>query len=110
MTNALLHLESHYNPILRWLVAIGTHSGLRVETVLSIVWACLLAACCCLLVGQACRLSAILAWLLHLCAAKTGGFVSYGVDNFLTIGLFYLMLSPLSDRYSLDWRLRELRP
>src|SRR5213075_2186087 len=58
----------------------------------------------------ACRLSAILAWLLHLCAAKTGGFVSYGVDNFMTIGLFYLMLSPLPDRYSLDWRLRELRP
>jgi hypothetical protein len=27
----------------------------------------------------------------------------------MTIGLFYLMLSPLPDRYSLDWRLRELR-
>jgi hypothetical protein len=35
--------------------------------------------------------------------------VSYGVDNFMTIGLFYLMLSPLPDRYSLDWRLRKLR-
>ncbi len=36
--------------------------------------------------------------------------MSYGVDNFMTIGLFYLMLSPLPDRYSLDWRLRKLRP
>src|SRR5205807_3761232 len=63
-----------------------------------------------LLLGFTCRLSAILAWLLHLCAAKSGGFVSYGVDNFMTIGLFYLVLSPLPDRYSLDWRLRELRP
>jgi hypothetical protein len=32
------------------------------------------------------------------------------VDNFMTIGLFYLMLSPLPDGYSLDRRLRELRP
>ena len=110
LAEALLSLESHFVPRLGWLVALGTHTGLRVETVLSIVWACLLAAGCCLLVGLACRLSAILAWLLHLCAAKTGGFVSYGVDNFMTIGLFYLMLTPLPDRYSLDWRLRELRP
>ena len=36
--------------------------------------------------------------------------MSYGVDNFMTIGLFYLMLSPLPDRYSLDWRLRKARP
>ena len=28
----------------------------------------------------------------------------------MTIGLFYLMLSPLPDRYSLDWRLRKLQP
>lgn len=70
----------------------------------------LIAAGCCLLMGLASRFSAILAWFLHLCAAKSGGFVSYGVDNFMTIGLFYLMLSPLPDRYSLDWRLRKSQP
>jgi hypothetical protein len=64
---------------------------------------------CGLLIGLTCRFSAILAWFLHLCAAKSGGLVSYGVDNFMTIGLFYLMLSPLPDRYSLDRRVRELR-
>ena len=36
--------------------------------------------------------------------------MSYGMDNFMTIGLFYLMLSPLPDRYSLDWQWRKLRP
>jgi hypothetical protein len=51
-----------------------------------------------------------LAWFVHLCAAESGGFVSYGVDNFMTIGLFYLMLSPLPDRYSLDQRWRKLPP
>ena len=32
---------------------------------------------------------------------------AYGVDNFTTIGLFYLMIAPLPDAWSLDWRLRE---
>ena len=110
LAEALLSLDSHFVPRLGWLVALAAPVDLRQETVLSFIWICLLAAGCCLLVGLACRLSAILAWLFHLCAAKSGGFVSYGVDNFMTIGLFYLMLSPLPDRYSLDWRLRELRP
>ena len=77
---------------------------------LFLAWACLLAAGCGLVVGVASRFSAIAAWFLHLCAAKSGGFVSYGMDNFLTIGLFYLMLSPLPNRYSLDWRVRKSQP
>ena len=48
--------------------------------------------------------------MFHLCAAKSGGFVSYGLDNFMTIGLFYLMLSPLPDRYAFDWKLRKSQP
>jgi hypothetical protein len=110
LAEALLSVESHFVPRLGWLVTLGAHLGLREETVLSILWICLLAAGCGLLVGLACRFSAILAWFLHLCAAKSGEFVAYGVDNFMTIGLFYLVLSPLPDRYSLDWRMRELRP
>jgi hypothetical protein len=110
LAEALLSLETHFVPRLGWLVAIATQVGLRQETVLFLAWLCLLASGCGLLLGFACRFSAIVAWLLHLCAAKSGGFVSYGIDNFFTIGLFYLMLSPLPDRYSLDWRLREARP
>jgi Vitamin K-dependent gamma-carboxylase len=110
LAETLLSVQSHFAPRLGWFVAMGEHLGLREETVLAITWTCLLVAGCSLLLGLACRLSAILAWFLHLCATGSGGFVSYGVDNFMTIGLFYLMLSPLPDRYSLDWRLRELRP
>ncbi len=104
---AILSLESHLIPRLGWFVALGTQVDLREETVLSVAWICLLASGCGLLMGLASRFAAILAWFLHLCAAKSGGFVSYGMDNFMTIGLFYLMLSPLPDRYSLDWRLRK---
>ncbi len=110
LAEALLSLESRFVPRLEWLVALGAHVGLHEETVVSVAWSCLLVAGCGLLVGLACRFSAVVAWFLHLSAAKSGGFVSYGVDNFMTIGLFYLMLSPLPDRYALDWRLREVRP
>jgi hypothetical protein len=109
LAEALLSLESHLVPRLGWFVTLGGRVGLHEEAVLSVAWICLLAAGCGLLVGIACRFSAILAWFLHLCAAKSGGFVSYGVDNFMTIGLFYLMLSPLPDRYSLD-KLRSRDP
>jgi hypothetical protein len=109
VAEALLSVESHFIPRLGWFVALGERLGLREETVLAIAWICSLAAGCGLLIGLSCRFSAILAWFVHLCAAKSGEFVSYGVDNFVTIGLFYLMLSPLPDRYSLDWRLRQLR-
>jgi len=110
LAEALLSLESHLTPRFGWLVSLAAKIGLQEKTLLFAAWICLLVAGCGLLAGVACRLSAVAAWFLHLCAAKSGGFVSYGMDNFMTIGLFYLMLSPLPDRYSLDWRLRRLRP
>ena len=107
---AILSLESPFVPRLGWLIALGAKAGLAEETVLSIAWIALLGTGCSLLAGLFCRFSAILAWFLHLCAAKSGGLVSYGVDNFMTIGLFYLVLSPLPDRYALDQRWRKSRP
>jgi hypothetical protein len=107
---ALLSVESHFVPRLGWFVALGEHVALREETVLTVVWICLLVAGCGLFLGLFCRFSAILAWFFHLCAAESGGFVSYGMDNFMTIGLFYLMLSPLPDRYSLDWQWWKCQP
>jgi hypothetical protein len=110
LAEALLSIESRFAPRLGWLATLGAHVGLREETVLFILWVCLLVAGCGLIAGIFSRTSAILAWFLHLCAAKSGEFVSYGVDNFMTIGLFYLMLSPLPDRYALDWQLRKSQP
>ena len=107
LAEALLSLQSHIIPRLGWFVTLAAKVGLHEKTLLFAAWASLLLAGCSLLIGLGCRLSAIAAWFLHLCAAKSGGFVSYGMDNFMTIGLFYLMLSPLPDRYSLDWRLRK---
>jgi hypothetical protein len=110
LSEALLSIESPLIPRLGWLVTLESHIGLNEWTVLSVTWWVLLGASSGLLVGFLSRTSAIIAWFLHLCAAKSGEFVSYGVDNFMTIGLFYLMLSPLPDRYSLDQLWRKLSP
>jgi hypothetical protein len=106
---AISSFDSPLIPKLGWLVFLGRHVGLGEETVLSVAWACLLCMGCCLLLGVFCRPAAIIAWFLHLCAAESGGLLSYGADNLMTMGLFYLMLSPLPDRFSLDYRLVKTR-
>jgi hypothetical protein len=62
------------------------------------------------MIGLFCRSAAIGTWFLHLCAVNSQELLSYGMDNFTTIGLFYLILSPLPDELSLDWELRQRRP
>jgi hypothetical protein len=104
LSEAILSLESPMIPRLGWLVRSGAQFGIGEEAMLSAVWICLLCVGCLLLVGLFCRPVAIAAWCLHLAAVKSGDLTSYGVDNLTTIGLFYLMLSPLPDRYTLDAR------
>ena len=103
---ALLSLESPLIPRLGWLVAAGKQVGLNESAVLNLSWYALVLASLFLLLGLFCRPAAIVAWFLHLCSVKSGGLVTYGVDALTTTGLFYLMLSPLPDRLSLDhiWR------
>jgi HTTM domain len=109
LTEALLSLESHFIPRLGWFVTLAAQVGIDENRLLLAAWASLFVAGCSLVIGFASRASAVAAWFIHLCVAKSGGFVSYGMDNFMTIGLFYLMLSPLPDRFSVDWRLRDFR-
>lgn len=106
---AITSFDSPLIPKLGWLVALGSYAGLNEDTVLTVAWACLLTMGCCLLLGLFCRPAAIIAWFLHLCAAESGGLFAYGADNFMTTGLFYLMLSPLPDRYSLDYWLFKIK-
>jgi len=94
-------------PRLGWLINAGKLLGLAETSTLSLVWLCLLAAGLCLVVGLSCRFAAIAAWFLYLCSVKSGVLFAYGVDNFTTIGLFYLAIAPLPDAWSLDWKIRK---
>jgi hypothetical protein len=109
LSEGLLSRESPFVPRLGWFVAAGAGVGLSEWTVLSLAWCLLVVAGCGLAVGIFSRAWAIVAWFVHLSAASSGGLVSYGVDNFMTIGLFYLMLAPLPDRFALEHRWQRTR-
>jgi hypothetical protein len=110
LSEAVLSSESPLIPRLGWLVAVGRSFGRTEQFTLSLALGCLLAAGLLLLPGLFCRAVAIVAWFLQLSAAKSAGLLSYGVDNFITIGLFYLMIAPLPDHWALDRLIRFHAP
>ena len=72
------------------------------------MWWSLLCAAVLLLIGLFSREAAIAALFFHLCAVKSSSGLTYGVDNFTSIGLFYLMIAPLPDRWAADRWLRSV--
>jgi len=107
---AIASFDSPLIPRLGWLVTMGRNFNVNEAAVLSVTWICLLSAGCLLLLGLLCRPAAIVAWFVHLCAAESGGLLAYGADAFMTTALFYLMLSPLPDRYSFDQWVTRSKP
>jgi len=110
ISEALLAMETSLVPTLSWLVRAAAAAGLGERTALLLCWFVLLGAGVCLLGGFFFRAAAVTAWFVHLCVAKSGGFLSYGVDNFITIGLFYLMLAPRPSAPVLGGRRGRNRP
>jgi len=110
LTEAIVSVENVVSPRLGWIVAGGNYLGLDQDRILWFVWWCLLCGALCLLAGILCRSAAVLVWFLHLCTTNSAALFSYGVDNFTSIGLFYLMLAPLPDRWSFDARIRAATP
>src|SRR5262249_40954895 len=107
LTEVLVTAENVFTPRLGWIVAVGNYFGLDQYPILWFVWWCLFCGALCLLAGIFCRPAALLVWFLHLCTTNSATLFSYGVDNFASIGLFYLMLAPLPDQWSLDARIRH---
>ncbi|HWY92215.1 MAG TPA: HTTM domain-containing protein [Chthoniobacterales bacterium] len=99
---AVAKVQAPLVPRIGWLVTVGSYLGLAEEKTLSLIWFCLLVAAIFLVIGLFSRTSAIIAWFLYLTAVNSSGLVTYGVDNFTNIGLFYLLVAPFPDRMSLD--------
>ncbi len=110
LTEAIVSTDTVFTPRLGWIVAVGNYLGLDQYPTLWFVWWCLVCCALCLLAGILCRSAAVLVWFLHLCTTNSAALFSYGVDNFTSIGLFYLMLAPLPDQWSLDARMRRTTP
>ena len=107
---AISSFESPLIPKFDWLIAAGRNLHMSEETVLTVAWVVLLSAGVLLLLGLLSRPAAIVAWFVHLCAAESGGLLVYGADNLMTTALFYLMLSPLPDRFSFDHWVTKTNP
>ena len=110
LIEAAFSVENSYTPRLGWLIYLTRHLGLTEATAVSLAWMSLLLIGLCLLAGWYSRLAAVAGWFLYLCSVKSGAIFAYGVDNFTTIGLFYLMIAPLPDSCSLDCRHRKRPP
>jgi hypothetical protein len=110
LTEAILSVETVFTPRLGWIVAVSNYLGLEQYPTLWFVWWCMVCGALCLLAGILCRFAAVLVWFLHLCTNNSAALFSYGVDNFTSIGLFYLMLAPLPDQWSLDARIHSATP
>jgi vitamin K-dependent gamma-carboxylase-like protein len=105
VSEAFTTMQSAWIPKVSWLLSGLQQLQIDEQTALAGIWYVLLVGAVCLIAGLFCRTAAALCWFLHLCVTKSGGPFSYGVDAFMTIGLFYLMLSPFPDRWALDARL-----
>jgi hypothetical protein len=109
IAEAFLAANSALAPRITWLSAIANRAGLSEGMMLSVTWWALLIAGGLVLLGLFSRSAVIAAWFIHLCAVGSGELLLYGTDSFTSIGLFYLMLAPLPDRWTIDARWRHCR-
>lgn len=102
VAEAMTVVQSPFIPRLGWIISAFNDIGLNERTALAAAWWALLVLGCLLVVGVWPRATAFLAWFLQLACAKSGGLFSYGVDNLISIGLFYLMIAPVLRGWSFD--------
>jgi hypothetical protein len=105
ISEALIAIESPLIPRVNRLLQLGARLGIPEPTMLWMIWSVLFLTAVLLIFGLFCRPAAVTAWFLHLACIKSSEVFAYGMDLFLNIGLFYLMLSPLPDSHSLENRI-----
>jgi hypothetical protein len=110
IAEAILATDSIWAPRITWLTTIAGQAGLSEEFALWVIWWALLLAGGFLILGLVSRSAAITAWVIHLCTVGSGQLLLYGADTFTSIGLFYLMLAPLPDKWTVDACWRRSRP
>jgi len=92
--DAMSLVQSPVIPRIGWIVYLFGRLSLSESAALSTIFWALVVLGSLLILGLYPRPVAFLAWLLHLACAESSGLLSYGADNMVTIGLFYLMIAP----------------
>src|SRR5262245_31646612 len=107
LAEAIAAYGNPLTPRLGWLVSFGSWFGISERSVLWTAYAALLLSGGCLVFNYHARIAALTAWFLHLAAVTSAGLASYGVDQFMTIGLFYLLVAPLPKTRVFNRRARD---
>ena len=102
IAEAVTASDSILAPRISWLTDVAGQLRITEGTALSVTWWLLLVTGVCLVIGLFSRPAAIIAWFLHLCAVGSGELLLYGADIFTTIALFYLVVAPLPDSWTID--------
>ena len=102
IAEAITASDNSLAPRISWLTDVAAQLGITESTALWVTWWLLLAAGVFIVIGFFSRSAAIIAWFLHLCAVGSGELLLYGADIFTTIALFYLMVAPLPDSWTID--------
>lgn len=105
--DAMTFVQSPFIPRQAWIISLLSKAGLNENAALAVIWWSLLALAGLMLFGLFCRPVAVVTWFLQLACAKSGGLLSYGADNLTTIGLFYLVIAPFPDPWSIDRIFRQ---
>jgi hypothetical protein len=97
-------------PHLHALFRLLAPAGIGERPILAVVGAAYVLSLVSLLLGLGTRVSAVLAWFLHLTLVESGEGTNYGADQLAHIFLFYLVWAPSGAALSLDRRLGRVRP
>lgn len=107
LMEAMISAESPLIPRIGWMIEAGGWLHLGEIKILWFLWSVIILASLLLVLGLFSRTASVITWILFLCVAESTEPLSYGVDNFTIIGLFYLVIAPLPDAWSIDARLRR---
>lgn len=108
VAEAMTTVQSPFIPRLGWIVFGFKKSGLTEDIGVAAVWWALVILAGLLILGLFPRSTAFLAWFLQLACAKSAGLFSYGADNMISIGLFYLAIAPVAPSWSRVKRCQSL--
>lgn len=103
-------LSDPLSPALSWITQPLVESGVAEVDSLYGIYGVYIAALVCVTLGWGTKPALVLALVIHIMLSTSGYNVSYGVDRYTHVAMFYLLLAPCDTRFSLRALRRPRRP